>query len=393
MASRANKKLKLDDSAVDSDKAIDDEPEALAVTVRYIESAIMDESGHVEYSYTSSGSSRRKKSGITTSEHDDAFADIYTLGYSPYRKNQYLRWRSAEGGRDADVTYGEPVSNIHVDPVHMRMACGWRCRAQYRVDVWNLETNKLVAIFEACARRYPSETDINIWGNRLLVSCAEESRLYYWDVETRSVIFTTGLLTGATYFPRRCLFQLADYSILIATCLGSFAVIEAVEGKELMSSAIDSDGCDVIYSVAANAESSVFCLFYDYGASVYDAKAFTNIANYRCVLYRPHPIGFGPDCGTIIIVSAGGYTIWNYHTGTKEAIVVSVVEGQPVRFGYATYNARNNMIIGYDELTKLAYAVNFEGHILHKTASIPKGFVKNIRGLFCLPPAPLIVLL
>jgi hypothetical protein len=389
MAKRASQDLEFDGVVFSNEKAVSDESEDVTVGMQYIKSATVDGSGHVEYSYACGERPHQSKSLATVTGHDDVFDDIYTLTFCERRKKQHFKWNSFEKVSVVDITYRYLIDLVHVDPVHLRMACLW-FRQTYCVDVWNLSTNEVIASFEVSGDSGDgSGPEINILGDRLLVVL--DKSIIYWDVTTRSAILIDAVNSSADGKSHRCSCQTADYSKLIISCGRSFEVFSTAGEGMVMASCVDTTDGESISCIVANPESTLFFLFYDYGASVYDALVFTNLGTIVCGYYYPHPIGFGPGYQTILVGGDSGYTVWNYCMGTTEDIVVDV-GGASISFQSATFNANNNMIVGFDEEMKITYAVDIESQSLCRAASAGKALATDFYGIYCSVPAPAMVL-
>jgi hypothetical protein len=316
------------------------------LAVRYINNAVVDPHGHIEYSYGIRARTTRR--GVKND-----FTNIYTLAWrccdDGTREFQWLNLQT--NTKLASISYPTLVHGgrcqTHVDAEHMMLAYGWKVNDVHRVDIWNLESNESVAIFHDF-RDFPLP---NIHGERLLIAEEDSKSISYWNVLTRQRIFKKEASSSSG---RWYMFQTSDNSKLLIAYEGILQVLDSVAGEELLTNTIAVR--ENVECITMSPDGSMYFLLHSSHIAVFEAVSLSKVTELRYEYSYPHFLGFGPDARTIYIGGRDGYIVWDYDAGTKENVVVRVKGGGCARFHLTCFNSTNNTVVGCDNRFARAYA-------------------------------------
>jgi hypothetical protein len=326
---------------------------------RYIEAAVMDEGGQLKYLYRER--MQYGKVPARNSDHPDAFVGIFALyddsPAGPVHRTD-LAWVNLDTNFTMNqITYLSSVLNVAVDIVHKQLALSWKCQTKYRIDVWDLDTNENVAVFDTWGS-CPRHTTSNLYGGRLLV-LDDKGSAFYCDVSTESYIFVKEN-SGHKW---SCVHQTDDFARLLIAGEDSLKILDTRNGVQLLSCSIMLDVPEEhVSGVLANPENSLYFVFYTYGACVFDAVSLTEIGRIECGYRYPRCLGFYPDAPVIFILSSVGYMVWEYTDKTDEALEVNLFANERcLIFDSAVFNPCTRHMVWACEPAHRAFAFAVNG--------------------------------
>jgi hypothetical protein len=347
---------------------------------RQLETAVMGEDGHIEY--LSSNKIKRRK--IPKSNYDPApFAGIYALDVKAKEGHRFI-WVSLEtNSATARIEYLSPIRGFHVDVAHMRLAVSWLCKTKHRADIWNLETNEIVATFDDCGAG-PYFSRVNLYGNRLLVIGSEDS-IFFCHISTKSIIF---FKEAASIVEERELWfahQINDFTRLLITKGDSLKVLDTVDGKELM---IGGFGRRVfVTDITASPDNLHYLVFCRFGAYVFDALSLTMVSRIGCNHTDPTCLGFDSVSRIVYFQSFCGYTVWKYSDEADEAYDVDMfTNGSCVKYDSGVFNPSNRLMIWGSVSERRAFAFPVSGDCDDADNDPERPVSANLRGIYCSVP-------
>jgi hypothetical protein len=373
-----------------------------AKSVRCIISAAVDESGQVLYSY---GRKKRPQASKKTQEGDehDSFADLFCLTYTRMGGLTDMKWINvATGAEQTSVKYFKGVSNYNLDIEYLRIAVSWLCGTKYRVDVWDLESNEIVAVF----KEFDGLRSVKICGDRLLTFT--DNDFSAWEISTQTAVVIDRLtnpkhneqsedarVTPASIYDLCCVYPPDSSPRFVVVLEGSIVVFDGNDGSELMSVQWGGN-FESGLKVVVSPDKSAYIVTSERVIYVRESVLLTQIASFSCSSEGATAVGFGSVNEIIFNTLYGrGLLIWNYRTNEVRTILVRG-NGRPMEFNLCiVFNSRTNKIIAFNEETKKGYAIDAAttSTSLNLSLTSGKSFPPHCRRIYHHPAAAEVVLM
>jgi hypothetical protein len=366
---------------------------------RCITMAVVGKYGQIRYSYDN-----QAQEGTPYDRFSGIFCLTFTVGESYYGSLTDMTWVDMERGtRLTFIRYFQRVVKYYVDVVNRRMACSWKCEERYCIDVWNLESNEVIAVFDKF-HGSPKGIAICICDDRLLVGTP--ACFSVWEIKTQTPVFVNRLTTPMTTSPsdvevqeprpiynNACYaYPLDDISRIVVIVDDHLKVFDGSDGRELLMTTIQwKNPLEKAVTIVSSADKSLYGFWSDETIYIYDSVSLSKLSDFSFYEHDSFPVGFGPSDEFIFAVMRG-LLFWNFRTGMLKKVSVKS-DGRSVNlYDIVAYNPYTNIIVAVDEKSERGYAV--EATSLSGSVTVGRGrpFPSDARKIYYCP-APEVVLM